>query len=183
MYKALSLAALVGSAAATISNSMSVFSFQYPTGTSSPYYSASLVMSFDAGYGTQYNPQMMGAMQPGPDNSESYAFNIFSWVRASFTHEVMTSYTTTYDFTFNAIDFTPYGQTVTWSRFDNGQGFAVNTSAFHNLNVLFANTRVRENAKTCVWSAFTSSSLTPTCAYNSDKVTDYIDPVWQFNAG
>ena len=90
----------------------------------------------------------------------------------------MTSYTATYDWNLSVLDFTPYGQTVTWSRFDKGDAFSVNTSAFHNLNVLSATTRVRENAKTCMWSAFTSTSMTPMCSYNPDRVTDYMDPVW-----
>jgi hypothetical protein len=174
MYKTLTLAALLGAAAASMTNTGNIIA-PFNIGT---YYSGSLTYTFDAGYGTQYNPS--GPMAPGPDNSQTYAFNIFSYIRLTYTHEAFQAYTSTYDWTLNLLDFTPYGQTVTWSRFDHGDGFHSTVSAFRNLNVLNFNTRVREVAKTCMWSLFTSTtSITnPTCAYNQDKVTDYMDPVW-----
>lgn len=172
MYKTLTLAALLGAAASTMTNTGNIIApFNFGT-----YYNGVLSYTFDAGYGTQYNPA--GPMAPQPDNSQTYAFNIFSYVRLTYTHEFMQAYTSTYDWTLNVLDITPYAQTVSWSRFDKGDGFHTTVSASRNVNVLNFQTRVREVAKTCMWSAFTSSSMTPTCAYNQDKVTDYMDPVW-----
>lgn len=178
MFKTLALAALVGAASATVTtNQWTLFTASFPAGASSPYYSCGMKLAFDAGYGTQYNPKM-GPMTPQPDNSETYAFNIFSWVKVSFNHEIMSSYMANYDFKLDVLDFTPYGQTVTWSRFDAGNGFSASTSAFHDIEILNFNTRVIENAKTCMWSAFNNVDWQPTCAYNADRQTDYMDPVW-----
>jgi hypothetical protein len=181
MYKTLTLAALAASAAATMTNSGNIIAPMTIAMNGFTYYTFSLGWMIDAGYGTQYNPA--GPMAPSPDSSETYAMNIFSYLRLTYTHEVASSYNAIYDFTLNLLDFTPYGQTVGWSRFDNGQGFHTTVSGFRNLNILNFQTRVRENAKTCMWSAFTSTSMTPVCSYNQDKWTDYQDPVWQFNTG
>ena len=176
MYKTLTLAALAGAAVSTMTNTGDIIApFTLAMGGTT-YYSGELSYTFDAGYTTQYNPA--GPAAPSPDSSQSYAFNIFTYIRLTYTHEIMTDYTSTYDFQLNVLDFTPYGQTVSWSRFDNGAGFHSMVTGFRNLNILNFQTRVRENAKTCMWSPFTSTSMTPTCAYNQDKVTDYQDPVW-----
>jgi hypothetical protein len=181
MYKALSLAALVGTAAASWSQNL--LTFNVPNSDNSMnYYEGSLTVSADAGYTTLYNQQ--GPNAPAADNSQTYSFNIFSYLRLTYTHEAFDAYTATYDWNLRLLDFTPYGQTVSWNRLDNGQSFGMTVSAFRDLQVGNFNTRVQENAKTCMWSATNGfSSFTPTCAYNDDKKTDYIDPVWKYNVG
>jgi hypothetical protein len=182
MYKTLTLAAVAATAAATMTNSGTIVPQTSLTMNGFTYYSFAIGWSMDTGYGTQYNPS--GPLAPTPDMSQSYALNVFSWLRLTFQHEIASSYMAIYDFTANLLDFTPYGQTVAWSRFDRGDGFAVTVSGFRTLNIANFNTRVRENAKTCLWSAFTSTSMMPDCSqYNQDKWTDYQDPVWQFNTG
>ena len=172
MYKTLSLAAIVGAAAAQYTNTI------IPTFTiGNSWYTGSLTFTADAGYTTLYNPQ--GPMAPPADHSETYAFNIFSYLRMTYYHEAFQSYKSTYDFQLNLLNFTPYGQTVSWSRFDSGAGFSASMSGFRDLQLGNFQTRVRENAKTCMWSALNNGgSLNPTCAYNDDKMTDYMDPVW-----
>lgn len=128
-------------------------------------------------------------MAPSPDVSETYALNFNAWTMLTFWHEIATNYQATYDYKLNLVDFTPYGQSVTWTRVDNGAAFSVNTVAFHDLKVATIMTRVRENAKTCSWSAYNmatgAQTMTPVCAYNtnSEYATDYQDPVWKFDGG
>ena len=31
--------------------------------------------------------------------------------------------------------------------------------------------------------AMMNAGMTPVCSYNDDKMTDYMDPIWKFNAG
>lgn len=103
-----------------------------------------------------------------------------------FRHELMEAYTATYDFTFQPVTFTPYGQTFEWSRFDNGDGFSMAPHAFWELQIGNFFTKVKENAKTCQTTASTihyTGSASPVCSYNDDKVTEYYDPVWKYNVG
>jgi hypothetical protein len=182
MYKALTFAAGVATVAAQGSITL-ISPFTINDGNGKPLYSASLGLKYNAGYTTQYNPQY-GANTPDASNSETYALNLFANAALTFWHEAFGSYYGQYDFIMDALDFTPYGQTVTWSRFDNGNGWKFDTWGYYNLNFGNWKTRVRENAKTCSWSALNNGgSFSPVCAYNDDKVTDYIDPVWKFNTG
>jgi hypothetical protein len=153
MYKSLAVAALVGAASAAQSATLFSYDFMNSDNTMS-YYNFKLGYKYDVGYQTLYNPQ--GPHAPAQDSTETYAFNIFAYVDLTFEHEIMDSYEAMYDFKFDAINFTPYAQTVTWSRFDNGAGFSVSTSAYRDLELLTWGTRVRENAKTAHYSAFGS---------------------------
>ena len=169
---------------------MTFFTINLDDSNGDPIYWATSSLTLNAGYQTLYNAMPMGQQTqgpqptPGPDNSESYAFNIFANAMLTFQHEAMTSYMGTYDFTFQLLNFTPYGQTIAWNRFDAMQGFGVHGAGFRDLQIGYLKTRVRENAKTCKWSALTNSgNMTPVCAYDPDRMTDYIDPVWKFNAG
>jgi hypothetical protein len=147
------------------------------------YYNFIGTFSANAGVTTEYNPKALGANAPAPDSSEVYALRVFAYVEFTFQHEIMRDYFGQYDFHLDLLDITPYGQILKWSRFDRGDAFALTAQGYRNVDVLNFNTRVRENAVVCNWSAFTSTDLTPTCDYNWDKETDYQDPVWQFDAG
>lgn len=183
MFKTVALAAAVGTAAAAGNSITLVAPFTVDDGQGNPLYSASLTFNYNAGYTTQYNPQY-GSATPEPSNSQTYAANIFANIGMNFWHEAFGSYQGTYDFILDIINFTPYGQTVTWSRFDGGNGWDFDTHGYRDLNILNLKTRVVENAKTCGWSAVNNGgSMSPVCAYNPDKQTDYIDPVWKFNGG
>lgn len=194
MYKTLAVAALVGSAASYTILDSNTYAWNWMNNGFS-YYKCSVGLTADAGYRTLYQPSQprsgtnmnngnMAANQPMQGNSQTYAFNIFSYLRLTFNHEVAENYKTTYDFQLDVLDFTPYGQTVTWKRFDKGDGWEAQLHAYRSLDVANAWTRVREEAKTCWWSAFSMTMPTaPVCGYNADKVNDYMDPVWGYNAG
>ena len=93
-----------------------------------------------------------------PDSSQTYALNIFSWFKLNFQHQAFEAYKADYDFTMKVLDFTPYAQTVSWSRFDNENKpfnkFTYVVQGYRDLQVGAFSTRVRENAKTCKWSVF-----------------------------
>ena len=179
MYKTLAAAALVGTAAAMTPTTLFSWNFQNSDNTMS-YYSGSMTYNYDAGYKTVYNGQPQAG---GLDRSETYAFNIFAWADLTFNHEAFQAYKASYDFRFDLIDFTPYGQTVQWNRMDNGQGFGMTTYGFRDFQVGQLKTRVTENAKTCSWSAFSATSpASPKCDYNEDRKTEYFDPVWKVDA-
>lgn len=121
MYKALALAALVGTAAAQWTQTI------IPTTTlswnGSPIYTLMLSITADAGYQTEYNPRNFAPSSypsyPGYDHSESYDFNIYSYVMFTYTHSMGSNdYTATYQPTFQPFYITPYGQSVKWNRFD-----------------------------------------------------------------
>ena len=92
MYKALALTALAGSVAAAPWTKVLINPFAITNSDASyTYYSAAAILNFDTGYQTQYNRENpIRAMYP--DNSQQYAFNIFSWVKMTFTHEAFQSY-------------------------------------------------------------------------------------------
>lgn len=179
MYKTLAAAALVGAASAA-QNVFTPMTFTWANSDNSMvYYTGTVSMTYDAGYTTLYN---QGNMMP--DSSETYQLNLFAFANLEYQHEAFQAYTGIYDFKLNLLDITPYGQQVQWTRFDNGQGFTVSGAGFRNIQFGTVQTRVRENAKTCMWSAFSGTMPTaPMCSYNQDKWTDYIDPVWGFNLG
>ena len=186
MYKTLALTAVAGTVSAGFNNmgapngmTLPIFAFTINDSNGNNMYNAMSSLNVNAGYQTLYNYQ-----NPQQADSESYSFNIFANAILTFQHEAMTSYMGTYDFTMQLLNFTPYTQVVSWSRFDAGNGFSVNGAGMRDLEVGNFFTRVREVAKTCKWSALTNGgNMNPVCAYDQDKITDYVDPVWQFNAG
>lgn len=123
MFKSLGLAALAGVAAAADGWSYNILPlFQLKNqDTGFVYYEASLTSKADVGATTLYNANA----ENGKDghNSESYSLNINAWAGLTFYHKAFEAYTATYDAIFKAIDITPYGQTVVWSRPDNKEGF------------------------------------------------------------
>ena len=186
MYKTLALTAVAGTVAADFANlanpmgaQMSLFNVDIKDSNGNVMYNAQSNIVVNAGYQTLYN-----YMNQNPANSESYSFNIFAGAMLTFQHEAFQSYMGTYDFAFQLLNFTPYTQVISWNRIDNGQSFGVQGAGLRDLQVGNFMTRVRENAKTCKWSVLTNGGdMSPVCAYDGDKVTDYIDPVWKYNVG
>ena len=57
---------------------------------------------------------------------------------------------------------------------------------WRDIEVLKMSTRVREAAKVCKLDVFSETMepfTAPTCDFDMNKMTDYIDPVWKFNLG
>lgn len=183
MYKTLALAAVVGTAAAQITP-IQLFTFDIKDSNNKVMYHGDAVLNANVGYTTLYNAPSANPNGPSPDNTESYSFNINAGGMLTYNHEAFQSYKSTYDFVLQVLNFTPYGQTVGWNRFDNGAAMGGRVTGYRDLQVGNFFTRVRENAKTCSWSVFNNGgSMNPVCAYNDDKQTDYMDPVWKFNLG
>ena len=93
MYKALVITFLASSAVAMAPmNSMPLVNWNFKDSNGFSCYNGMVSLSYDAGYQTQYNPhfgggfmqqsQMMSAH--GPDNHDTYAFNIFAFLSLNF---------------------------------------------------------------------------------------------------
>ena len=155
MYKALALTALAGVASASkmwAYDVLPVASLAINDGNFN-FLQMGLQVSFDTGYTTLYNNKMAD-----PQGGQAYSLNIFSWTRATFYYQAFETYKANYDFTMKFLDFTPYGQVVTWTRPDNNNApigkFTVGFQGYRDLQIGDFSTRVRENAKTCKWSVF-----------------------------
>lgn len=110
MYKTLAVAAL----AAVASAQQTIFTVPFSwSGNGMTYYYGNIAMTVDAGYNTLYNRH-----NQNPSQSETYEFNIYSYADLQYHHEVMQTYMSTYDWKLSILDFTPYGQNVTWNRVD-----------------------------------------------------------------
>lgn len=136
-------------------------------------------MNADVLVGTLYNPEHTTQMT---DRGQNYAFNINAYLGVMFFHQAFEAYKSQYDTVFKAIDFTPYGQHVYWDRFDNKEGFGGGAKGYRYLTIGEWSTRIRENAKTCSWSAL--SGQLPgahNCYFDDDKQTDYKDSVWKWS--
>ena len=185
MYKTLALAALAGAVSAqwtqtiipTVDIAMNGFS----------YYKFDLTLTADAGYQTMYNPKNVGPSWSLPKgNSETYTFNIFATTTLTYKHEIAQNYKAIYDFNFDLLDVTPYGQTIHWTRPESGSALQVMGNGFREVQVANLHTIVSELATTCSWSAYNhgvNGNFAPVCGYNEKVWTKYSDPYWQFNAG
>lgn len=185
MYKTLAIAALAGAVSAQWTQTL-VPTVNIVDSNGFSYYNFDVKITADAGYQTLYNPKKVGPAWNEPEgNSETYTFNIFATAVLTFRHELAESYKGVYDFTFDVLDVTPFGQTVNWNRPEGGS-FQVMGHGFREVIVGNAHTMVSELAKTCQWSVYNDAmngNMQPTCAYDEKKWTKYEDPYWQFNAG
>lgn len=180
MFKAVVGASLAAAATAMMPMGDIIPRFEIKNNDGFVYYTGKLSYNANVGYTTMYNANPNAQ----PDNSQSYQLNIFAWANLVYDHESFEAYWANYQFQFDLFNIVPYGQTFSWNRADAGHGFAGHGAGFRDVQLLNFWTNVKENAKTCSWSAFNGNMPTePVCAYNDDKITEYKDPVWKFNTG
>lgn len=145
-------------------------------------------LKFDFGYGSHYAGADANKIPSA--HSETYGVHLYSYVSATIDTELFKHYKHQAELEFVPLYFTPYQQTVMWSRVDQGDSMALETAGSRNLVAGEFTVTITENMKTFEVSAWDiiedGRDVYPTSSdwgydQGDEYEHEYVDPYYSFN--